>query len=143
MRAFFLTLLIAGSILLGMTAIWIEENKMGMDIYYYMGPALKIESPESLDLWEFREGELEEALYELNGEGDKSSATFYGPNQDREGYFQWSSDKWSEGSFEVIGSLDLPAEMAAFEKAWKPEIDKLREAGCKVETTYVLGGSYS
>ena len=60
---------------------------MGMDIYYYMGPALKIESPESLDLWEFREGELEEALYELNGEGDKSSATFYGPNQDREGYF--------------------------------------------------------
>lgn len=116
---------------------------MGMSMYCYMGPALKIEAPESLALWELIEVGLDQSLYLMNGEGDKSAAAFYGPNRNREGYFQWNSDKWSEGRFIAIGSLDIPAEIAAFEKAWKPEIDKLREAGCEVEITYVVGGAYS
>ncbi len=117
---------------------------MGMNIYHYLGPALKVELPESVDQWEdLLEEVLHEALRGLNGEGDKSVAQFYGPNESREGYFQWSSDDWSEGRFLDIATLNIQAEMAAFEKAWKPEIDKLREVGFKVECTYVVGGAWS
>ncbi len=121
---------------------------MGMGYYVYMGSALRLRGKpsEGPSLREYIVDELGEAFFELpNEERTEARRDIWLPNKYRD-YRSWSFDRNSDSPQIVVLDQDfnVEAELKQFEKAFEPEINKLREVlgPGNVEFLYFVGAYY-